>query len=331
MSDERRLPKVVVWARDVDGLPAMDDLACRQLVVGDRDTIALEVHDAEVIVVADFHAQEAEALWQDARAMQWVHAMSAGVDHVLTPTLQRSDAILTNGQGCFERPIAEFVLLQILSLVKDARAMLQAQRAARWQWRTTGQLAGREVLVVGPGAIGRQIAELLGAVGCRVDGAGRTARVGQGAFLRIRAVAELADYVGEYDAVVIAAPLTDDTRGLIDARVLTAMRPTAFLINIARGAIVDEPALIDALELKTIAGAALDVFAVEPLPADSPLWRLPHVLISAHMSGDFDGWRAAQWHIFTQHYARYLAGQTLTPQIDKSRGFAVTERDSHDA
>lgn len=162
---------------------------------------------------------------------------------------------------------------------------------------------------------------LLRAVGMTVDGAGHTARPGTGPFGRIVSSAELADVVGDHDHVIVAAALTAQTRGLINADVVAAMRPSAVLVNVARGAIVDEPALVDALAGGRIAGAALDVFASEPLPPESPLWGMPNVLISPHMAGDVVGWQEFRRQAFLDNFHRYASGAPLRNVVDKQLGY----------
>lgn len=317
-------PKLVVWASDGASIPDLSGLGSRELVVATRDTLESAAADAEVILVADFLARDADPVWRRADSAQWVHVLSTGVDHVLTPSLIDSDVMVTNGRGCFDRSIAEFVLLQVLALAKDLPASQRAQQELTWQPRLCERLDGARVLVIGPGSIGGQIARLLGDVGMRVDGAGRRTRAGGNGFGRIHSTQNLIEYVGEYDYVVLAAALTHETRHLIDRQVLQAMSSTARLINVSRGAIVDEQALIAALADGSIAGAALDVFEVEPLPQSSPLWRMPNVIVTAHMAGDYTGWRDWQYELFAQNFARFTSGLPLQNVLDKSLGYVVS-------
>ena len=188
-------------------------------------------------------------------------------------------------------------------------------------------LAGRRVVIVGAGGIGRAIARLSRAVGTTVTGVARTAREGDPDFGWIVAVDHLLAVLPNADFVVLAAPLTAATRGLIDAHALRAMAPGAYLINVGRGPLVREDDLIEAVRQGWIAGAALDVFEQEPLPADHPLWRMPRVLGSPHMSGDFVGWRQALMRQFVDNLRRWLAGEPLHNVIDKGRGYAATGLD----
>lgn len=317
-------PKLVVWAGAVDQIPPLDALPAREVVVAGPDTIEQEVTDADVVLVSDFAATNAEQVWRKAAKVRWIHVRSTGVDHLLTASLTAHPAVLTNGRGCFDRSIAEFVLMQVLALAKDAPVSVRDQAHARWQPRLGQRLDDARVLVIGPGAIGTAVAGLLRAVGVAVDGAGREERPKRFGFGRIRAISGLTSYIGEYDYVVICAPYTRDTHHLVDAPVLRAMKRSARLINIARGAIVDESALVTALTDHTIAGAALDVFETEPLPPSSPLWAMPNVLLTPHMAGDFLGWRESQYQVFTDNFARFVDGRTLRNIVDKSLGYVVS-------
>ena len=178
-----------------------------------------------------------------------------------------------------------------------------AQAAHEWAHRTTERLAGSRLLVVGPGPIGRAVAMRAKALGVQVGAAGRTARADD-VFGTIVSSSDLATFdwaLGKADHVVDAMPLTAATRGLFDADRFAAMRSSARFYNVGRGATVDEAALADALETGAIAGAALDVFEVEPLPPESPLWSMPQVLISPHMCGDFQGWQAEVIALFVDN------------------------------
>ncbi|HLR83920.1 MAG TPA: D-2-hydroxyacid dehydrogenase, partial [Nocardioidaceae bacterium] len=215
---------------------------------------------------------------------------------------------------------------------KDLHTSHDHQLERRWQHRETQTVVGQTALIVGTGAIGRETARLLSAVGMEVRGAGRRARDGDPEFGEVVESTNLAEHVGWADHVVIAAPLTEQTRGLVDASVLAAMKPTAHLVNIGRGEIVDEEALLDALTSGGIAAASLDVFGTEPLPDDSPLWTAPGMVVSPHMSGDVVGWRDTLARQFVANAHRFLDGQSLVNVVDKRLGFvpADTSRSTRD-
>ncbi|MEU0192811.1 D-2-hydroxyacid dehydrogenase [Streptomyces afghaniensis] len=266
--------------------------------------------------------------WPDnpEKAPRWVHAASAGVDSFLFPALvDDPGVVLTNARGVYDEPTAEYVLGLILALAKDFPGMWEHQRRREWRPRLSDGITGRTVLVWGTGPIGRAIARLLGAVGMRVCGAGRTARTDDPDFGTVHGSATLTSALGEADYVVLAAPLTKGTRGMVDASVLAAMKPGARLINVGRGGLVDEEALIDHLAAGRLAGAALDVFGQEPLPARSPLWDMPGVMISPHTAGETTSEREALVEVFLDNLTRHIEGRPLRNVVDKRRGYVVDE------
>lgn len=276
---------------------------------------------ADVLLVWDFFSTALRPAWRCADALRWVQVASAGVDTVLFPELVDSDVLLTNSRGVFDRPIAEFVLAAVLAFAKDLPESVRLQTGHIWRHRMTEQIDGARALVVGTGSIGRTTARLLTAAGLRVEGVGRAARAVDPDFGVVHACADLAAVVGDTDYLVLLAPLTELTKNLVDARVLAAMRPTARIVNVGRGALVVTDDLVAALRTGTIAGAALDVVDVEPLPAGHPLWDLPSVLITPHLSGDSIGWRDRLSDAFVANFTRYLDGGELANVVDKHRGY----------
>lgn len=285
------------------------------------DRLAEALSGAEVLLVWDWTSTAVPAAWPAADALRWVHTASAGVDRLLFPGLVDSEVLLTNSRGVFEAPMAEYVLGLLLAYAKDLPGTLDAQRERRWEHRETEAIGGKEVLVLGTGPVGRAIGRLLGAVGMRVRGVGRRDGGPDPDLGEICAMARLHELLGEADYVVLAAPLTGQTRGVIDADALARMRPTARLVNVGRGALVVEDDLIDALAAGRIAGAALDVFAAEPLPPDSPLWTMPGVVVSPHMSGDVLGWGEQLAALFADNLDRYAGGRPLRNVVDKRLGY----------
>ncbi|GFG68885.1 putative NAD-binding protein (D-isomer specific 2-hydroxyacid dehydrogenase?) [Mycolicibacter senuensis] len=273
----------------------------------------------DVLFVYDFSSPALASVWSDADALRWVQVAAIGVDAVLFDALIDSDVVVTNSRGIFEEPIAEYVLGQILAFAKDFRRTWDAQGAQRWQHFDTEPIAGSSVTVVGPGPVGRAVARLLRAVGMSVRGVGRSPRDDPdfGAI-----TTDVVSAVADADYVVLAAPLTPQTRHMVDAAVLAAMRPTARLINVGRGELVDTDALVSALRDGAIAGAALDVVDPEPLPPNHPLWSAPTVRLTPHNSGDIKGWRNALQQQFIANFQRYVAGQPLHNVIDKGHGHA---------
>lgn len=275
-------------------------------------TLASALPGTEVLLVWNFLSDAVREAWPAADSLRWVHTASAGVDRLTFPGLLDSDVTLTNSRGVFDTPMAEYVLGLVIAMAKDLPGTLAAQAEHEWRHRETEPVAGRCAVVVGGGPIGRAISGLLSAVGMTVE------LVGRRDFDRLPGLLPQADWL------VLAAPLTDLTRGMLDAAALALLRPTARVINVGRGALVVEPDLVDALAAGRIAGAALDVVAAEPLAADSPLWDLPGVIVSPHMSGDLIGWRDALVTVFQDNLDRYRAGEPLHNIVDKSLGYVTS-------
>nr|WP_238559071.1 D-2-hydroxyacid dehydrogenase [Rhodococcus rhodnii] len=306
-----------------DGLGAVERVA--EVRYATADTLAEALPGTEVLLVWDFFSHALEAAWPAADSLRWIHVAAAGVDTLLFDGLVNSDVVVTNSRGIFDRPIAEFVLASMLAFAKDVPRSLRLQDGRLWRHRETEQLAGTSAVVVGTGAIGREIAGLLRAVGVEVVGAGRRERSGDPDFGEVRLSDDLESYVGDHDWLVMVAPLTEQTEHMVGERVLAAMKPTARLINVGRGELVVTEDLVASIESRSIAGAALDVFETEPLPAESPLWRFENVLISPHMSGDARGWRDRLAKLFVDNVERYVAGDGLRNVVDKQRGYVASD------
>ena len=276
----------------------------------------------DVLLVTDFRTEALEAAWPAADRLQWIHAASAGVDQLMFDALVASDIPVTNAQGIFDRNIAEYVLGAILMFAKDSVQNLCYQQAHQWQHRDTETIENKQVLVVGAGSSGRQIGSLCKAVGMRVSGVARRARADDSVFDAVHAADDLDQHLATADYVVIAAPLTEATTHWFDAGRFKAMAAHARLINIGRGPIVVTDDLVAALNAGEIAGAALDVFETEPLPAGHVLWDMPNVMISAHMAGDFIGWHDALTDQFLDNLKRWDADEPLFNQVSKQHGYA---------
>jgi len=277
-----------------------------------------QLPNTDILVVTDFRTGLLERCWPAKHRIKWVHATSAGVDALLFPALVNSNVLLTNARGVFDLGIAEYVLGAVLLFAKDTLGNLRHQRAHQWQHRETELIRGKQALIIGAGSIGGEVARLLGALGLEVTGVARSAREAPN-FQQVVANDDLDMYLPSADYVVITAPLTAATEGLINRRRLALMQPHAVLINVGRGALVVTEDLVEALQQQTIAGAALDVVEPEPLPEQHALWEMPNVMLSAHMSGDFVGWRRALGEQFKANLARWLAGEDLFNQVDKGK------------
>ena len=304
---------------DRAGLAPVSELATVRYT--DRAGLAVALDGADILFVYDFLTDALPAAWHAATSLEWIHVAAAGVDALMFPDLRDSDVVVTNSRGVFDDAIAEYVLAQILSFAKDIPESLRLQREHIWKHRESERIAGRSVLVVGTGPIGRAIARLLTAVGMTVRGSGRRPRDDDPDFGTVTETAELPTAVAEADFVVAAAPLTEQTRHLFDARLFTAMKPEARFVNVGRGELVRTDDLVEALRAGTIGGAALDVLDVEPLPEDHPLWDMPNVAITPHNSGDFVGWHDSLVDVFVDNFLRRHTGEPLRNVVDKKLGY----------
>lgn len=253
--------------------------------------------------------------------LRWVQTISAGVEASIVAALRDRDVILTNASGLFDRPIAETVLTYILMALKRMPDYAAQQRDHHWHKLAHREAGDLTVGIVGLGSIGGEVARLCRALGMRVIALRRHPEQGAAHVEALWPPERIDDLLAEADFVVLAVPLTPETQGLIGAAQLHRMKPSAWLINIARGAIVDEAVLIQALQAGTIAGAALDVFTTEPLPPESPLWGLPNVILTPHQSWSTPHLQAREAALFLDNLRRYLSGEPLINVVDKERGY----------
>lgn len=287
----------------------------------DAETLRETLPGTSLMMVTDFRTEALREAWPAADQLKWIHATSAGVDALMFPELVNSDVTVTNAQGIFDRTIAEYVVCTILMFAKDFPQSFRLQQAHQWKHRDTERAEGQRVLVVGAGSIGRQIARLTSAVGLDVHGIARKSRSDDPDFAEVHGNDTLYEQLGNADYVVIAAPLTGATQGMFNADAFEAMKSSARLINIGRGPIVDTDALVKALHDGQIAGAGLDVFEEEPLPSDHPLWAMENVIITAHMAGDFIGWKGALTDQFMANFENWRKGWALFNVVDKASGY----------
>ncbi len=280
------------------------------IISNDRERVFAAAGDADVLLNADFRdpALFLETFRRATRA-KWAHVVSAGVESVLSAEIRASAIPLTNGRGVFARPLGEWVLGVMVYFGYDFPAMLRNQKARRWERYDHEELYGRTVLIVGYGSIGRAVGERACAFGMRVLTSSR------------RRPGDLNAMLAESDYIAVTAPLTAETRGMIGAEQFAAMRSNAVVINVGRGAVIDENALIDALQRGKIRGAALDVFATEPLPADSPLWAMENVIVSPHSADSLPDSREQAVQFFVENFERFRKGEPLQNVVDKHAGY----------
>jgi phosphoglycerate dehydrogenase-like enzyme len=312
---------VVLGQHADDRPPHLERLAGRvELRFTDSAGLADALGGAQALFLWDFFSTAVERAWHRCGDLEWIHVAAAGVDTLMFEGLRSSRVTVTNARGTFDGPIAEFVLASILAHAKLLHESHDLQQQRVWRHRETQRAAGTRAMVIGTGAIGREVVRLLRAVGMEVRVVGRTRR-DDAELGEVVASTALVGEVGWCDYLVNAAPLTPDTTGLIDGAVFGAMRASAHFVNIGRGASVVESDLVRALRDGEISGASLDVFEVEPLPEESPLWEAPGCVVSAHMSGDVVGWRDTLARQFVTNVERWLAGEPLVNVVDKDLGY----------
>ena len=323
---QNQINLVIHGVESSDEIPGIERIAGEAQISYAPDLEGLQefLPHAEVLLGWNFRAKDLRQTWHLAEQLRWVQWSGAGVDAVLFPEFVASDVQLTNVRGVFDRAMAEYTLGLILAFAKGMVETMAAQTAHRWSYRLTEQTLGQKVLVVGVGSIGRAIGRLLKQAGFKVSGVGRTARDGDPDFEQVYGVDTLVQSLETADYVVLIPPLTDQTRGLFGAVEFSAMKATARFINLGRGELVDEEALIAALTSGAIAGAGLDVFLNEPLPENSPFWDLENCIVSPHMSGDYHGFKETVAEVFLDNFERYRQGRELINLIDKTLGFVNT-------
>lgn len=278
---------------------------------------------------------------EQAPNLRWVQLHSAGADHIAESALYHSPVIVTTSSGVHAVPIAEYVFATVLAWFHHVPRMLEWQHRSQWPPRherfrlfAPEELWGKTIGIVGYGSIGRQVARLAESFGMRVLAMQRGSDHRDAGFVfpgvgdpdgmlpsRYYPPEQLRDLLAESDVVVVALPLTSLTYRLFDGAVFQSMKPGAFFVNVARGDLCDEDALVHALQHGPLAGAALDVYAHEPVAPDSPLWQLPNVILSPHVSGFTPQYDARALSIFEQNLRRYASGEPLMNRVDKVRGY----------
>jgi phosphoglycerate dehydrogenase-like enzyme len=264
--------------------------------------------------------------FSSAQKLKWIHSTAAGVVQLMYPELRESGILLTNARGIHSVPMSEHILGMILALARRFPDAFRFQRAAHWAqqeiWDTRpSELTGKVLLIVGFGSIGQALARLVQPTGMRVWGLTRSGDGQKQYAERILPPSELHNALPHADFVVLAAPETPDTRQMIGARELALMKRSACLLNVARGALVDQFALIAALSSHAIAGAALDVAEQEPLPPENPLWKLDHVFITPHISAATENLWQRQEDLLLENLERWFDGRELLNRVDLQRGY----------
>jgi len=257
--------------------------------------------------------------------LRWVQGTAAGTgEQVKAAGLTRDElerVVVTSASGVHVAPLSEFCLLGLLALTKGLPHLQSAQRAHHWDHYPVAELQGATLLVLGLGSIGTEVARLAKAFGMRTLAINRSGKSDSPHVDEIHEPQSLHALLPRVDALVVTLPLTDETAGVLDAKAFELLQPHAILVNVGRGGVVDEPALVRALREQRLAGAVLDVFATEPLPSDSPLWDLPNVMISPHTAALSIHENERLVELFEANLRRYLAGEELVGRVDPAHFF----------
>jgi phosphoglycerate dehydrogenase-like enzyme len=298
----------------------------------EREAVADGLHDAfrNAEVVFGFWGNELHTAFTGAGSiadvaplLKWIQLTSAGADRLLNSGFIEGGITVTTVSGLHATPIGEFVMASMLMWAKGAPRTLRAQLRREWTRFAPTELFGKTVGIVGAGHIGAEVGRLAKAFGCRVVATRRSAAAGETAPYadEVLPASDLRRLLAASDYVVLSMPLTPETRGMIGEAELRAMKPSAFLVNIARGAVVVDEALVRALREGWIAGAALDVFEKEPLPEDHAFWDMENVILTPHISGGTERYNERAVEIFCDNLRRYLAGEPLRNVVDPARGY----------
>lgn len=291
-------------------------------VIGDNlEAFDAAAPSADAILVWSSARPTLERVFAASPRIRWIHTWAAGVEGLLFPALAERGVVVTNARGVYSRSLAEFAIAGMLYFAKDLARMKRSQAAEAWDPFDLQMLHGATLGIIGYGDIGRAVASLGRAFGMTLLAYRRRPELSEGDPLQpelvssIRAVCERSDYL------VLAAPLTPETRHMMGAEEFSSMRATSILINVGRGAVVDERALVAALERGTIRGAALDVFEKEPLAKGHPFFAMPNVLVSPHTADHTATWRDDAMRCFLDNLARFRGGEPLANVVDQSRGY----------
>ena len=282
----------------------------------DEATLDRHIGDAEALIAWKFPLEALER----ARALRWIQLTSAGAEQLLPARALLEKVVVTNTRGIHVDLMADYAFAAMVALNMHLPRFFADQQARRWEQRLSVPLAGRTLGVIGAGAIGGEIARRGAAFGMHVLAVKRTPAPVDGA-AEVVAPDQLHGVLGRSDFVVLVVPQTAATRRMLGEAELRVMKPTAYLINIARGSVVDEAALVHALREHWIAGAALDVFEEEPLPPDSPLWSLPNVLVTPHIAGEPADYARRAAEVFVDNLLRLRRGEPFRNVIDFDRGY----------
>jgi phosphoglycerate dehydrogenase-like enzyme len=288
------------------------------------DRVPEEIVDADVFIGWALRAEQFVA----AKKLRWIHSPAAAVHQLMYPELMRSSVVVTNSTGVHGPVVAEHAVAMMLALAKRLPQAMQYQAKKEWSqeqlWNERPrprEVAGATVAVVGMGGIGREFTRLGKALGMKVLAVRENPAKGSGGADAVYGPEQIDEVLPQADYVLLCTPVTPATTAIINAARLKKMKPEAYLMNVARGPLIDEPALVNALRDRHIAGAGLDVFVEEPLPPDSPFWSLDNVLITPHTAAVTERLWVRHYDLIVENLRRFVAGKPLLNEVDKKRGY----------
>ena len=274
-------------------------------VVGHHNDVGPYIADTEILMC--FSPPMADHVVAEAPKLKWIQALGTGVDNIIDLPSLGKEVLVTNVRGIHGAPVSEATIAYMLSLARDMPRSVHAQDKKAWERWPSRLLDGKTVGILGVGLIAEYLAPICKQFGMTVIGISGSPRAAKG-FDRVVARGDLIKVAAELDYLVALAPLTAETSGIVGEKLFAAMKPSAYLVNVARGGVVDEPALIAALESGNIAGAALDVFSQEPLPGDNPLWKTKNLTIFSHLGGYSQGYEERAMPTLAGNMQKYLSG-----------------------
>jgi phosphoglycerate dehydrogenase-like enzyme len=299
----------------------------RVVDVPQYDSLEQELPDTDIFVGSSLRPKQ----FVIARKLKWIHSTAAGVSQLMYPELRSSGIEVTNASGVHRVPMAEHILGTLIALTRRFPDCVRYQQQSHWSQHELWdglpaglrlrELRGQKMLFVGFGAIGREVARIAKPLELRIWAVTRSGHADANLAERVFPSSALHEALPQADFVILAAPEIPETRKMIGAREFALMKPSAYLVNVSRGALVDEPALIQALDRRTIAGAALDVTSEEPLPPESPLWRLDNVFITPHVSAVSEHLWERQTDLLLENLERWFSGRQLVNRVDLARGY----------
>jgi phosphoglycerate dehydrogenase-like enzyme len=288
------------------------------------DRVQEEIPDTDIFIGWSLRPQQ----FASAKKLRWIHSPAAAIHQLMYPELVKSNVVVTNSTGIHGPVVAEHAIAVLLALAKRLPQAMQYQ--AKHEWAQTQlwsdqhkprEVAGATVLVVGLGGIGREFTQRAKALGMKVLGVRESPDKGAEGADAVYSSAQMDEVLPQADYVLLCTPVTPTTTGMMNTTRLSCMKPDAYLINVARGPLIDEAALLDVLQHRRIAGAALDVFSEEPLPPESPFWALDNVLITPHTAAVTERLWERHYQLIVENMNRFLAGKPLLNEVDKKKGY----------